>query len=186
MATSETGIANSALAKIGGARIISLNDSTREALLMKEQYDKIRQQLLRAHPWNFAIVRMNLAALVTTPAFKYSKQYRVPSDCLRVLDIHVNGFEWEKEGDLIVTDSPDLGIRYVKDVTEVARFDACFAECLAIKLAADVCYAITQSTTLKTLLDEEFKKTIQESRSFDGQEGGPKRRYANEWLYSRY
>lgn len=186
MAASEAEIVNSALAKVGGGRVIALTDDTPHARLMSEQYPKVRDDLLRGHPWNFAIVRTLLAATTTSPAYKYTYQYRVPADCVRVLDIDSQDFEWEREGQYIVTDSNSLGIRYVRRVTEVGLFDSNFCEVLATKLAADVCYALTQSTSLKELLMKEYTQKLREARSFDGQEGGPTRVYAKEWLNSRY
>lgn len=184
MAT-ETSIANSALAKLGADRIISLTDDTREARILKEQYEKVRDDLLRAHPWNFAIKRVLLPALTTAPAFGFSKQFQVPVDCLRVLNIDAQDFEWEKEGDKIVSDADSIGIRYIARVLP-GMFDSCFCEVLATKLAADVCFAITQSTSLKETLLKDYLQKLREARSFDGQEGGPTRTYATEWLHSRY
>jgi hypothetical protein len=180
-----TTIANSALAKLGADRIINLSDDTREARILREQYEKNRNELLRSHPWNFAIKRVALAALATAPAYGYSLQFQLPTDCLRVLEIDTIGMEWEREGNVIVTDSAVVYIRYLYEVTEAGYFDSCFAEVLATKLAADVCFAITQSTTLKDMLTKEYQQKLREARSFDGQEGGPKRVYAREWLDSR-
>jgi len=188
MATSETAIANSALMKLGAERILSLNDDTREARILKEQYEKVRDDLLRSHPWNFAIERVTLAALTTTPAFGFTYEYQVPADCLRILETDTGneGEEWQKEGDKIRSDVAPMSIKYVKKVTDPNLFDANFAEVLAIKLASDVCYAITQSTTLKAALLDEYKAKIREARSFDGQEGGTRQVYARQWLNSRY
>lgn len=186
MSATETSIANSALSKLGSARIISLNDDTREALLLKEQYPKIRDELLRSHPWNFAIKRVLLAPLTTTPAFGFSKMFQVPVDCLRVLTTDCPPESWEREGDKIVSDLDSIGIKYVARIVTPGSFDACFCEVLATLLAADVCFALTQSTSLKDSLDKQAEKKLRTSRSFDGQEGGPTRTYAREWLNSRY
>lgn len=186
MGVTETSIANSALAKLGAARIISLDDNTREALLLKEQFAKVRDDLLRSHPWNFAIKRAVLPALTTAPAYGFTYEYQVPSDCLRVLDINSNDYEWAREGNKILTDSNDLAIRYVSQVTAPGSWDSNFCEVLATKLALDNCFAITQSTTLKESLLKEYNQKLREARSFDGQESGPTRTYAKEWLNSRY
>jgi len=186
MSATETSIANSALAKLGADRIIGLSDDTREARLLSEQFPKIRDDLLRAHPWNFAIKRVSLAALTTTPPFGFNLEYQVPSDCLRVLNVDSNGILWEREGNKILTDSPSLGIRYVSKVTTPGSFDSCFCEVLACLLASDICFAVTQSTSLKESLDKQARQKLREARSFDGQEGGPTRTYAKEWLNSRY
>lgn len=186
MATSETSIANSALMKLGADRIVSLTDDTREARIMKEQYPKVRDDILRGHPWNFALVRVVIAPLTTAPDWGFSYQYELPSDCLRLLNVDVPGTEWQLEGRIIVTDAAELGIRYIRKVTETGLFDSNFSEALACKLAADCCFAITQSTTLKDGLMKEYLQRIREARSFDGQESGPARVYAKEWLNSRY
>jgi len=185
MATSETAIANSALIKVGGSRIISLDDDSREARIVKEQYHKILEKLLRSHPWNFAIVRVMLAALTSEPAWGYDKEYQIPSACVRVLGIDAQDFEWVREGNVIRTDSTSLGIRYVSKDVEAGDFDACFAEAFAIKLAEDICYSFAESASLKESLGKEFKDAIREARSFDAQEGGTVRVYAREWLNSR-
>ena len=69
MITSPVEICNSALIKVGAGRILSLNDDSERALLMKEQYPKLRDDLIFAHPWNFATKRETLAASVTPPLY---------------------------------------------------------------------------------------------------------------------
>lgn len=61
MASSEVAICNSALIKIGAAEITSLSDVNKRAQLCNEQYSKLRDELLRSHPWNFAIARKVLS-----------------------------------------------------------------------------------------------------------------------------
>lgn len=186
MATSETGICNSALAKIGSYRITSLDDNTREAKLLKEQYAKVRDDLLRSHPWNFAIKRVSLALLTSEPAFGFAYEFQLPNDCLRVLETDSsNDIEWQREGNVIRTDTSTLAIKYVAKITEVGLFDACFAEVLASKLAADISFSIVQNATLKKQLNDEYMQKLREARSYDGQEGASRQVYANDWLNSR-
>jgi len=54
MATSAEAICNSALIKIGASTISSLTEDSVEAEACKEQYAKLRDELLRSNPWNFA------------------------------------------------------------------------------------------------------------------------------------
>ncbi len=187
MANSEAEIGNSALIKLGAeGRILSLEDNSREARIIKEQFFKIRDALFRAHPWNFTIKRVGLAALPTAPEWGFSKQFQVPTDCLRILETDVPEAEWQKEGNVLVTDASDINIRYISKITEVAKWDTCFCESFACRLAHDICYAITQSNTLKDELFKEYRYWIGEARSFDGQEGGTRQVYANQWLNARY
>lgn len=61
MSATVENICNSALTKIGAATISSISDTNKRALLCNEQYAKLRDDLLRSHPWNFAIKRAYLA-----------------------------------------------------------------------------------------------------------------------------
>ena len=186
MAVTSTSICNSALSKIGAERILSLDADNNRAKLLKEQYEKIRDELLYAHPWNFAIKRSQLAALVTAPLFGFKFQFQLPSDCLRVIDTDMpKGADWKVEGRFILCDSGELNIQYIKKETDTSKYTPAFAEVLAAKIAADVCYAITQSTTLKASLYQEYEFKLRQARSFDAQESVGDRVYADAWLNAR-
>lgn len=187
MADSFVAIANSALAKIGGDRIISLDDDTREGRLMKEQLPKIFVKLLYSHPWKFAIKRTELAALTTAPAFGYNTQYQLPLDCLRVLetDSGNEGVDWQREGNVIVSDDSSMFVKYISSDVQPGQFSAGFSEVLAVALAYDVCYSFNQSSTLRAALEEDYKAQLREARSFNGQEGGTRQVYAKQWLNAR-
>jgi hypothetical protein len=86
MASSPVQICNAALLKLGAERINSLSESNKRARLFNERYNSIRKEVLRAHPWNFAIRRASLARLPESPAYEYDFQYQLPNDCLRVLE----------------------------------------------------------------------------------------------------
>ena len=88
LTTTETSICNSALIKIGADRINSMTETNRRAQLCNEQYSKVRDEVLRSHPWNFAITRAEFSQLTTTPSFGYNYEYSIPSDCLRILSLH--------------------------------------------------------------------------------------------------
>lgn len=185
-ATSETAICNSALIKVGASRIIDLSDNSERAVLLQEQYHKLRDEVLAAHPWNFAIKRAELAPLVATPSFGFGYQFQLPSDCLRVLETDYPPEEWNIEGSLILLDFAEVSIKYISRITAVAEFSALFAETLACRIAAEICYSITQSTSLRDALDKDYRYKLSQARSFNGQESGGDRVYADEWLRSRY
>ena len=185
MATSSVEICNSALYKIGAARIAALSDETKSARMLNDQYDRKRKEVLRSHPWNFAIVRANLVALTSVPAWGFSMEFQIPNDCLRILEIDAQDSEWMREGNVVRTDTSTLSVLYVSSSTQPGQYDACFSEVFATKLAADVCYAITQSVSLADALDKKYKDLLREARSFDAQEGGTRQVYAREWLNSR-
>lgn len=186
MSVSEVDVANSALAKLGDYRIISLNDNTREARLVKQQFSKIRDELLRAHPWKFATTRAVLALLPSAPAYGYTYAYGLPTDCIRVIEIDDNDEQWTVEGGQLLTDLPNACCKYVRQSTIPGEWEASFAEAFASKLAHDICYAVTQSASLKEQLLKEYQLKIQEARTFNAQEAGGDSVYAAQWLHSRY
>ncbi len=62
------GIANVALARLGAKRISAIDEDTENARLINSVYGTIRDEVLRAHPWNFAIKRSIPALLYSEPS----------------------------------------------------------------------------------------------------------------------
>lgn len=65
MAQSSLECANIALTKIGAAKITSLSDATETAITANLCIDPVKKNLLRLHPWNFAVKRDKLEATIT-------------------------------------------------------------------------------------------------------------------------
>lgn len=187
MASSAVDICNSALVKVGADRIISLTEDNQRARLCNDQYSKLRDDLLRAHPWNFAIKRVELAASSTDPEYDYTTAYELPSDCLRVLGTDLSDdddFKIEASR-RVLCNSSSLKIKYIAQITDVGYFDSVFSECLALKIAADIAYSLSGSAALSELLYKQYKDKLSEARSFDAQEGSADRIISDEWLNSR-
>src|SRR3546814_6931193 len=85
--TSVVSICNRALTLLGQKTITSLEDNSQAARLCVESYGPTRDAVLRDHPWNCAIARADLAALSEAPAFEFGRQFQLPPDCLRVLEL---------------------------------------------------------------------------------------------------
>lgn len=190
MATSSVQICNDALIILGAATITSLSDDTKEARLCNEQYDKCRQQLLVAHPWNFAISRSEIssdASLPTgydnNPEWDYS--FTLASNCLRVLELDDTDAPWAVEGGKLFSTYDPVNIKYIKNVTDTTIFSKNFEKALAYMIAYRIGYALTQSATLISVLKEEFEASVREARSFDAQEGSVKVVEATDWLNRR-
>ena len=80
-------ICNEAMDLLGAATITSLTENSKEARLCNRRFETVRDAVLRAHPWNAAIARADLAQDSATPAFGFSFQYTLANDpyCLRVV-----------------------------------------------------------------------------------------------------
>lgn len=197
MASSETEIVNSALSKLGANRVLTLDDDSKEARLAKVQYPIKRDELLRSHPWNFATARAALAKTANTPAYEFTSEFILPSDCLRVLntDLNLSGSSMEEpykvETNLVdgtkvlLTNTDAVNIQYLAKVTNVQLFDAVFCEALAWKLAADLAYPLVQSTSLAAQMFQISEQVLSQARSFDGQEGSVDQVQADDWFWAR-
>ena len=115
---------------------------------------------------------------------------------LRVLDTSLNtGHQigerkWNVEIDpatnlkLLLCNDSAVDIRYIKDVDE-PYFTPAFAELLAMKMAVELSYALTQSAKMTALLQKQFDDKIKDVRSFDAMEGSVRVVEADDWLLAR-
>lgn len=190
--TSVTQIQNSALIKLGAERIISEDDNSNRAKLVKEQYPKVRDMLLRSHPWKFATYRATLAEVTPKPdtVFDFDHVFALPADCLRVIETSLTAVNylsrWQIEGRQLMCDSEAVTIKYIGRVADVSQFDDNFCEVLALALADDISYAITQSTSLRDSIKKDYNSALMVARSFNAQQGSVQRVEAEEFINSRY
>ena len=91
-------ICNSALNQLGAGSITALTENSKNARLCNERYETVRDAVYRSHPWNCLIKRVQLAQDSDTPAWGFSFQYTLPSDCLRVLQIKDYDADYKIEG----------------------------------------------------------------------------------------
>lgn len=87
MAVSAVDICNQALGWLGADPITSLNDSSKEAQLCKENFDNLRDTVLLEREWTFAVRRFRLTPMVIKPVYGYAEQFLLPPEVLRVLNI---------------------------------------------------------------------------------------------------
>tara|TARA_R110002020_G_scaffold85121_4_gene210273 strand:- start:1186 stop:1740 length:555 start_codon:yes stop_codon:yes gene_type:complete len=170
MAGSIVDIANKALTYLGADAITNVSDDTVEGRSINRIFEQSRDYCLRDHPWNFALIRVALAADTTSPVWEYTNSFSWPSDCLRIIEVDTTE-EWAVEGRRIVSDAAaPLNILYISQVTDVALYDAKFVEAYAMRLAADVAYELTASQTVVAAAENKYLSLIQEARLVDAQE----------------
>lgn len=187
MATSEADICNIALKRLGCALIINLTDGSDQAGVMNALYANTRDRLLRELPWNFAQFRTTLSYDPTkTPAFGYGFAYPLPVQpyCIKINETEpddaVYDIEQSKDstgairGRVLVTDEPQISIRYTGQVTDVSQYDASFIEALASDLAAQTAYALTESETKTKAASDWAKSARSHAETVNGQEGSTK------------
>ena len=182
----QTEICNLAIAMVGGKQILTVDDDIEEARLCKKFYPLVRDRLLRSHPWNFAIKRVQLAELATVPLFGWDHQFQLPADCLRVLQLDENTDQYKVEGRVVVTNSSTVKALIVFKQTDESKWDANFVDVMATAVAVELAYPITQARETKADLQNELQMKIREARSFDAQEGVLDQVDASQWLNARF
>lgn len=174
MATSVS-ICSNALLMLGAQTINDLNEDTDRARLAANLYPQVRDEMLRAHPWNCAIKRVILSPDVEMPAFGYTYQFTLPSDWIRTISVgdYVEEIDFRSEGRRILADTDTLKLRYVFHNKNEGTWDAGFVETMQLAMAARMAYAITQSASLEELRVRELKMAMKRARAADGQDDPP-------------
>jgi hypothetical protein len=183
---SKTAIANRALSKLGETRVSNVDtDNTKPAKVIRFMYDIVRDAMLAAYPWNFAIKRVQIAADASAPAWGYTKQYTLPVDFLALLEIRGNP-QYSIEGGKIQTnEGAPIYIRYIAQITDTGLFDALFVEAFATRMAYEGCEEITQSNTKKDLLARDLQGILKEAYASNAIQSQPQELESDTWLLSR-
>ena len=179
---------NAALRKFGDKAVTALTDNNPQARACNARFDAVRDGLLRAHPWNFALRRDALAADTTAPAWGYANAYTLPADCLRVIRIKDDdaAITWKVEGRKILTDEgAPLKIQYVARIEDVTQWDALFAEAFSSALAVEVAAALSESETIVRRLAEQAERTVRAARRNDALEGTADDLPRGSWIDAR-
>lgn len=111
-------IYNLALGYVGAAKIVDTDASRllKQNLLCVRYYDLARDEVLKSHLWNEAMVRVVILQDSTLPLFGYDRRYSKPSGALRIVSVDDSiGAErrlnqqgvnaWEVEGDYILSNA---------------------------------------------------------------------------------
>lgn len=197
--TSKIAVANRALTKLGDARITSLDDDQKAAREINSMFDELRDDELRARAWSFSMRRAELPALTDAPLFEYTKQYPLPTDCLRLFELngywvgpsmadYRNGMgrEYVIEGRRILCSiAAPLRIRYAAQIEDTGIWDACFVEAFACRLAAELAEPLTQSTTRREMAWNEYDRSIAKARRANAIELPPEEIADDTWILGR-
>jgi len=183
---SEVDICNKALVSLGASVIISLDDEQIEAILCKQLYADLRDSVLQAHDWSWAIERILLPKGGIDPTFRYANAYPLPSRVLYVMEVNKVDRndptkDWQVEDDAVVTDDNTCAVKLLRQVTDTAKFSPLFVQALQARLAADMAIPLTSSGELEKAKWSLYLSKLKEASSRDGQQG-KSRRIRSRWL----
>lgn len=192
--TTDIDICNDAIARIGGKFIHSIEaPTTYTEELCASMYDKNRRVVLRLAVWNFAKA-IKPVAKSDEKLNGFSGVYPLPNDFVRFLgvqnmDLMGSGTDRYMLADrklYLKDEAPDsINLIYIKDVSDVAKFDDLFIEALSLRLAYNLQFALTGKNTTAQRLYEEFLEALTAAKMIDGQEQKPIRVERSKWLAKR-
>tara|TARA_R100000655_G_scaffold83756_1_gene123328 strand:+ start:378 stop:974 length:597 start_codon:yes stop_codon:yes gene_type:complete len=184
---SVVGICNIALSNIGDEKISSLTDNNDRARACNLRYEDTRDAVLRAHPWNAATTRVELAVSTDAPVWGFTYKYALPSDCLRVLDVLDYTVPFSIEGRFLLTDNSTAKLKYIARITDPNVYDILLQQAIGIRLAAEIAEALTGRTELKQEMYNKYLLILSEARGVDSQEKGmPMVIEANDFINARF
>lgn len=162
-------IINAALSRLGANEIASLDEGTTEQKLAVNAWDIARRAALRDHPWNFAITDIELNQVADYVSFEFKYAYRLPANCVRVLQVYGNP-RYKRQGQDLLLDESRCRVRYVRDVVDTTAWDPSFDDLMAQRLAADMAYALTKSQTTADSMFSIYASKLKTARFIDGTE----------------
>lgn len=193
MAVTDVTICNYALRLVGGTKITALGTGT-NGERCQDLYADLRDDLLRAHTWNFATRYAKLTRNATAPTHSFDYAYDLPSDWLRTISCHDNDaglgtidfeeIEVDSTG-VIAASVEDVWVRYIYQCTTTARFSADFTMAFQLALARDLAVPVANSNTRHDKLEQRAAKQLRMAKSSDGMGQPPQRRPVGTWAGSR-
>jgi hypothetical protein len=184
---SELDIYNDALVALGEDMISSTDEENKAGRLCRFQWPLVRDELIMAHPWNFAIRRASLTQDTTDPAFGYDNQFHLPTDpyCLRVIQMSEIDYEFKIEGRSLLTNMSTAKILYIARVDDYSSWSPLARVAGSYRLAAKIAFSLTGSRNKANETLDQYFHLMAEARTIDAQEGTPEVFVATEWTDER-
>jgi len=183
---SVTEIANMALTLVGASTIVDIDEQSNSARTCKTVWPFVRRSVLRMHDWNAATARAALAPSVTAPLWEYPTAYPLPADCLHVMEVDTS-YDWRVEGkELLTHGSGSVNIRYMRDETDVSKYDSTLTMTFAYKMAVEICERITGNARKREQLYSLFREVLNSAMLDDGEEQSTTAFEEDSWITSRY
>lgn len=172
-------ICNMALGFLGQNPILNLLDpQNSQEQLCAQYYDVARRSVLEEVSWSFAMARIVVEGEISTPEWGYANRHVLPTDMLRVIFVgqqqderQFTRFDWRLEDGAVLCDPSKIFVRYLVDVVDTTKFSSLFVQCLAARLAVDMCIAITENRALRQDLDRTYQEKLRMAATMDGMQG---------------
>lgn len=195
-----THVINDGLRHIGVTLISDPGEASEQARQANGVYDQVVRSELESYAWFFAKRQAALPQLADAPLFRYSRQYNLPADFIRLVEfeerwvfhsvryIDVNPVApYEIQGRAIMTDiAAPLRITYLRDVTEdPGSWTPLFVNCVAAALALRLAMPLTKSDTMVNMAAGIYKNEIARAKKANAIQMPPVNIPDGSWLTAR-
>jgi hypothetical protein len=178
---SETSICNQALTWLGSEPITSLDEDSREANWMKQNYPFLRDAVLEERMWTFATDRAT-STVADMDAWGSMYVHPRPTEWMAVYRVYNNVSNeipnnwitsegWRMEGGNVLAKDPTVYMWGLKRITDTGAFSSLFVQALAARLAADAAIPMTENRQLQADMWALYGDKIREATARDGQQG---------------
>ena len=182
---SDIQICNLALTMLGQAPISSLSQSVPRAEKCNAVYETLRDVEIASHNWRFATEYVLLTQLDEEPDFGYNNVFQLPNDYAKLIRLDSELVEYRIVGNKLYTDEDEIGLEYVKKVTNAGEFSDFFVDLLAARLAKELAWGITNNRTLSIDMAENYNIVRRRAIGLDSQIGTPRKLYRNKMEEAR-
>lgn len=198
-------ILDRALALLGDQRLYTQDKDGPQANVIRDVYKQMRQSLLRAHAWNFAIREGPLlqsadAGEGVSPRYTYFKPLIIdPTEedpvgrGVWLRTVEVSGDSEYREpavyrdyGNKIYSDAPNLYMRAVHDFDDENLLDPMFQEALTLKIAMHLAAPLQKPVGWNQLMEQRYEKALAQARSVDSLDNPPPRIPLDTWELGRF
>jgi hypothetical protein len=176
MASSAVQLCSRALTALGATPIASFQETSAEAQVCRQLYAGLRDALLSAHPWSFAMAQARLPRLAAQPVADFAHAFQLPPDFLRALSAgsgrRGRGVAYRIAERRLHADVDGVVLTYVYRPRE-PDFPPFFDQALAARLAAEFCLPLTESTSRAEALSRLAEAEFRRARQIDAQQETP-------------
>jgi hypothetical protein len=194
MALAQLDVYNITLTKLGQDRASSTSEDVEQVRVLNALWAEAVDWTLADHPWKFAILRAELAADVTPPAWGWSRAFSLPEPCLRLVQVgdtwawyYEQAFEaFQLEGGKVLTDEgAPLRVRYVQRISTVGLWPVMFADAVAMRLAYRAAIKLTNSNAREQSCAADYDVAIRKAKRQSAIERPPNNVSQSDWLDAR-
>lgn len=181
-------ICSDAALLVGSPPISDLTDDTTEARLTSNLFEMVRDELLRYHPWSFAVKRVELSPISTPPPYGFKYIFNCPFDMLRLLSIDSTEIctDFALENRKILTNISSVKLRYVYRNEDAASWAPDFVSIVTYELASQIAYPIAKSDALRQTLAQQAQYKLMLAKANNGMELPSQEIHGNILLAARY